>query len=216
MRSYVQAGYQLEKSSIINPYRLLIGFETGKSFLKTSLEVNYKLSYNGKNSGLEGRFFAGVMLKNGNKDPLYGFSPGGRSGRELYLYQGVYPDRFGEFPSTLGSRQMTLSEGSLVTPVNGALGYSRYMCSLSLTSSLPGKAAVIPIKSFVNLLLNDHGAEINNKSLLFFEAGVKAGIWNLFEIYFPLLVSDNIAAVTGSFKNRIRFIIRLDKLVLPV
>jgi hypothetical protein len=58
--------------------------------------------------------------------------------------------------------------------------------------------------------------EINNKSLLFFEAGVKAGIWNLFEIYFPLLVSDNIAAVTGSFKNRIRFIIRLDKLVLPV
>ena len=216
MRSYVQAGYQLEKSSIINPYSMLIGFETGKSFLKTSLEVNYKLSYNGKNSGLEGRFFTGVILKNGNNDPLYGFSPGGRSGRELYLYQGVYPDRFGEFPSTLGSRQMTLSEGALVTPVNGALGYSRYMCSLSLTSSLPGKAAVIPIKSFVNLLLNDHGTGINNKSRLFVEAGFKAGIWNLFEIYFPLLVSDNINSIAGSFKNRIRFVFRLDKLVLPV
>ena len=141
MRSYVQAGYLMEKSSVINPYSMLIGFETGKSFLKTSLELNYKLSYNGKNSGLESRFFAGAMLKNGNNDPLYGFSPGGRSGRELYLYQGVYPDRFGEFPTTLGSRQMTLSEGGLVTPVNGGLGYSRYMCSLSLTSSLPGKAA---------------------------------------------------------------------------
>ena len=58
--------------------------------------------------------------------------------------------------------------------------------------------------------------EYNNKSLLFFEAGFKAGIWNLFEIYFPLLVSDNIDFITGSFKNRIRFVLRLDMLVLPV
>jgi hypothetical protein len=216
MRSYVQAGYLLEKSSIINPYRMLIGFETGKSFLKTSMEVNYKLSYNGKNSGLESRLFAGAMLKNGNADPIYGFSAGGRSGRELYLYQGIYPDRFGEFPSTPGSREMTLSEGGLVTPVNDTLGYSRWVCSLTLTSTLPGKASVIPVKPFVNLLLNDHGTGINNKSLLFFEAGFKAGIWNLFEIYFPLLVSDNIDSVTGSFKNRIRFVFRLDMLVLPV
>jgi hypothetical protein len=156
------------------------------------------------------------MLKNGNPDPLYGFSPGGRSGRELYLYQGVYPDRFGEFPSTLGSRQMTLSEGGLVTPVNDILGYSHWICSLSMSSSLPGKASVIPVKPFVNVLLNDHGTGINNESLLFFEAGFKAGIWNLFEIYFPLLVSDNIDSVTGSFKNRIRFVFRLDMLVLPI
>jgi hypothetical protein len=216
MRSYVQAGYQMEKSSIINPYRMSIGFETGKSFLKISLEVNHKLSYEGKNSGLESRFFAGAMLKNGKDDPLYGISAGGRSGRELYLYQGIYPDRFGEFPNTLGSRQMTLSEGGLVTPVNDILGYSRWLCSLSLTSNLPGKASVIPIKPFVNLLLNDHGTEINNKSLLFFEAGFKAGLWNLFEVYFPLLVSDNINSISGSFRNRIRFVFRLDKLVLPV
>jgi len=216
IRSYVQAGYQLEKSSIINPYKMLICFEAGKSFLKTTLEVNYKLSYYGKNNGLESRFFAGAMLKNDNADPLYGLSAGGRGGRELYLYQGIYPDRFGEFPNTLGSRQMTLSEGGLVTPVNDILGYSRWVCSLSLTSSLPGKVSVIPVKPFVNLLLNDHGTGINNKSLLFFEAGFKAGIWDLFEVYFPLLVSDNINSMGGSFKNRIRFVFRLDKLVLPV
>jgi hypothetical protein len=215
IRSYVQAGYQLEKTSIINPYKMLICFEAGKSFLKTALEFNYKLSYYGKNNGLESRFFAGAMLKNDNADPLYGISAGGRGGREQYLYQGIYPDRFGEFPKTFGSRQMTLSEGGLVTPVNGDLGYSRYLCSLSLTSSLPGKASVIPIKPFVNLLLNDHGTGINNKSRLFFEAGFKTGIWNLFEIYFPLLVSDNIDSITGSFKNRIRFVFRLDKLILP-
>jgi hypothetical protein len=216
MRSYVQAGYALEKSSIINPYRMLICFEAGNSFLKTSMEVSHKLSYNGKNSGLESRLFAGTMLKNSNPDPLYGFSAGGRSGRELYLYQGVYPDRFGEFPSTLGSRQMTLSEGGLATPVNDILGYSHWICSLSMSSNLPGKASVIPVKPFVNVLLNDHGTGINNESLLFFEAGFKAGIWNLFEIYFPLLVSDNIDSVAGSFKDRIRFVFRLDMLVLPI
>jgi hypothetical protein len=41
---------------------------------------------------------------------FYAFSASGRSGREQYFYQGIYPDRFSEFPKTLGSRQMTLSE----------------------------------------------------------------------------------------------------------
>ncbi len=107
---------------------------------------------------------------------------------------------------------MTLSEGGLVTPVNDSLGYSRWICSLSLASSLPGKASRIPVKPFVNFLLNDHGSETNNKSPLFFEAGLKTGIWDFFEIYFPLLVSDNLYALAGSFKNRIRFVFRLDKI----
>jgi hypothetical protein len=106
---------------------------------------------------------------------------------------------------------MSLSEGGLVSPVNDSLGYSRWVCSLSLASSLPGKASQIPIRPFVNILLNDHGSGTNNKSPLFFEAGFKVGIWDYFEIYFPLLVSDNIDSLTGSLKYRIRFVFRLDK-----
>jgi hypothetical protein len=107
---------------------------------------------------------------------------------------------------------MSLSEGGLVSPVNNALGYSRWLFSLSLTSSLPEKISWIPVKPFFNVLLNDHGAETAYKSPLFFEAGFKAGIWNLFEIYLPLLVSDNIESITGSFKDRIRFVLKLDLL----
>jgi hypothetical protein len=210
IRSYLQFGYLLERTGIINPFNMSVTFESGQSFQKTSLEFNYKYSYNGKKSGLELRLFAGAMLKNASADPLYGFSAGGRSGREQYLYQGIYPDRFGEFPKTFWSRQMALSEGGLVTPVNDSLGYSRWVCSLSLTSNLPEKASWIPVKPFVNLLLNDHGSGTHDKSLLFFEAGLKTGIWNFFEIYFPLLVSDNIDAITGSFKDRIRFVFKLD------
>ncbi|MDZ7774558.1 MAG: hypothetical protein U5L09_02555 [Bacteroidales bacterium] len=73
------------------------------------------------------RLFTGAMLKEDPTVPFYGFSPGGRSGREQYLYQGTYPDRFADFPSTFWSRQMTLSEGGLVSPVNNSLGYSRWL-----------------------------------------------------------------------------------------
>jgi hypothetical protein len=212
MRSYLQFGYLMGRTGIIDPFSLLVAFESGRSFQKTSLELNYKYSYYGKNNGMEMRVFAGTMLKNDPANPLYSFSPGGRSGREQYLYDGVYPDRFGEFPETFWSRQMTLSEGGLATPLSDTLGYSRWICSFSLASTLPGKASRIPVKPFVNLLLNDHGTGTNKRPELFFEAGLKAGIWDFFEVYVPIVVSDNITSITGSFKERIRFIFKLDKL----
>ena len=213
IRSYLQAGYAVERRSMVNPFKMLLSLESGRSYQKLSLELNYRLSYNGKNNGLDSRFFAGTMLQNSNADPVYRFAAAGRSGREQYLYHGVFPDRFGRFPETFWSRQMTLSEGGLISPVNDSLGYSHRIFSLSLASSLPGKASLIPVKPFVNLLLNDHGSGTAGKSLLFCEAGLKAGIWDLFEIYFPLIVSGNIEEITGSFRNRIRFVFRLDALI---
>jgi hypothetical protein len=197
---------------MINPFNLLVSSESGRSYHKASLDFNYTLSYYGKNRGLGIRFFAGAMLKDDSADPFYSFSAGGRSGREQYLYQGLYPDRFGEFATSFWSRQMDLSEGGLVSPVNDALGYSSWLVSLSITSSLPGKSDRIPVKPFMNILLNDHGPETDRDSPLFFETGIKAGIWNFFEIYLPLIVSDNIESITGSFKERIRFVFRLDLL----
>ena len=212
MGSYLQFGYSLEKDRIINPYSLMVSFESGKSYQKTSLELNYKYSYAGKKNGLEFRLFAGTMLKNEPSDPVYEFSASGRSGREQYLYDGVYPDRFTEFPKNFLSREMTLSEGGLVSAVNDSLGYSRWLCSFSLTSSLPGKASKIPVKPFLNLLLNEHGIRPGSGPAIFYEAGLKAGLWDFFEVYFPLLVSDNINEIAGSMNERIRFVFRLDKL----
>jgi len=210
MSSYLQFGYQLDKSSIINPFNLQASAESGPSYLKTSVELNYKISYYGKKKGLDIRLFAGTMLKNNPNVPFYGLAAGGRSGREQYLFEGTYPDRFSAFPSSFWSRQMTLTEGGLVSPVNEHLGYSRWLVSLSLTSSLPGKISKIPIKPFVNLLLNDHGLATGTGSPFFYEAGFKAGLWSFFEIYLPLVVSGNIESVTGSFKDRIRLVFNLN------
>jgi hypothetical protein len=213
MRSYLQIGYLLERNRVINPFRAEIHFESGRSYQKTSLELNYKYSYEGKKNGLELRLFAGTMLSDDPSEPFYSLAAGGRSGREQYLYEGVYPGRFSEFPKTFFSRQMALSEGGLVSAVNDSLGFSRSLCSISLTSTLPWKFSKIPVKPFINLLLNDRGLNTINKSKLFYEAGLKAGIWDYFEVYFPLIVSDNIKSIAGTLKDRIRFIFRLDKLV---
>jgi hypothetical protein len=210
MRSFLQFGYVVERPGIINPFTLTVSVESAKSFQKTSLEYNYLYSYYGRDRGLEMRFFAGAMLKNSAADTFYGFSPGGRSGREQYLYQGLYPDRFNELQKTFWSRQMSLSEGGLVSPVNNTLGYSRWLFSLSVSSSLPGKIAWIPVKPFFNLLLNDHSGGESEGFPLFFETGLKAGIWNFFEIYLPLIVSENISSITGTFRDRIRFVFTLD------
>lgn len=212
MRSYFQFGYRMEKSGYINPFGLSATLESGDSYLKSSLELNYKLSYKGKKNGLDFRLFTGGMLKNNPNVPSYAFSACGRSGREQYLFQGTYPDRFSTFPTTFWSRQMTLSEGGLVSPVNEKLNYSRWLVSIAVTSTLPGKASGIPVKPFVNILLNDHGTGTANDSPLFYEAGLKAGIWNFFEIYFPLIVSGNIQSITGSFNERIRFVFSIESL----
>ncbi|MGM0496662.1 MAG: hypothetical protein ACQESJ_01965 [Bacteroidota bacterium] len=100
INSYVRFGYRLERNSIINPFTLQARFESGQSYQKTSVEFNYRLSYHGQDNGLDFRLFAGTMLNEDPKIPFYSFSPGGRSGRELYLYQGTYLDCFAVFPTS--------------------------------------------------------------------------------------------------------------------
>ena len=210
MNSYLQLGYNLQNTGLINPYDLTVSVESGKAFQKATLEMNYKLSYTGRDNGLEMRLFAGTMLNNTSSQPYYALAPGARSGREQYLYEGMYPDRFGVYPTSFFSRQMTISEGGLVSPVNEQLGYSKWLVSLSLSSNLPGKLGRIGIKPFVNMVLNDHGLNAANTSPFFGEAGLKFGLWNLFEIHIPLLVTNNIQSISGSIQNRIRIVLSLD------
>lgn len=212
MNSYFRLGYTLERHGPIHPFSLRTDFESGISFQKASAEFNYRLLYPGSEKGLDVRLFAGTMLKEDPDIPLYSFSPDGRSGRDLYFYQGTYPDRFAKFPSNFWSRQMTLSEGGIVTSLSDSIGYSSWIVSFSITGSLPGKLSRVPVQPFVHLLLNDKGFSSSNDSPVFFEAGLKTGFRNVFEIYVPLVVSNNLDETGLSFKSRIRFVLSLDAL----
>lgn len=209
MKPIMQVGYNLEKRSSINPFSILSSFEFNRDYQKAAAVFNYRFSYFG-DEGLDLRLFTGRTIKNTSATPFYGISPGGRSGREQYLYQGIFIDRFRIFTENFWSRQMLVSEGGLVSNVSDDLGYSEWLVSLSLTSTLPGKADLVPVRPFANFLLNDHGLAPENDSPFFFEAGLKAGVWNVFEIYFPFFVSKNISSAGGPLKERIRFTITLD------
>ena len=203
--SFWQSGYVFERSSFVNPLSFLAAIESNGSYYKSSLEFNYEYSYSGRGNGMQARLFAGAMLKEDPVRQIYSFSSSGRSGRELYLFQGDFPDRFAVFPSTFWSRQMVLSEGGLITPVKDSVMYSPWLISASLVSSLPGKVARVPVKPFLNILYRGNG-----DTHFFLESGLKAGIWGFFEIYVPILVSENLNS--GPVKERVRFILSLEAL----
>jgi hypothetical protein len=210
MISFGQLGYKLEKSSNINPFSLVSAFEFSAEFQKVFFDMKYSYSYYGKNNGLNMRLFAGSVLKNKTGISFYNIAGGGRSGREQYLYEGTFPDRFSEFPLTFWSRQMTLSEGGLVSYVNDSLGFSDWVVSISFDSNLPFIEGKLPVKPFLNLMLNEQGIGSDKRPVFMMEAGLKAGIWNLFEIYFPFFISENLKSGNAVFKDRIRFVLSID------
>ncbi|NVO18414.1 MAG: M1 family metallopeptidase [Bacteroidetes bacterium] len=210
MASFFQMGYLVEKPGMIDPFSLQFTLEMSNSYQKTSMEFKYRYSYIGKNNGLDIRLFAGTMLNNSSGITYYSLAAGGRSGNEQYLLDGTFPDRFTSNHTTFLSRQVMFTEGGLISVVNDSLGYSNRLISVSLVSSLPGKAGIIPVKPFVNILLNDHALNQDFGSLFFFEAGIKTGIWNVLEIFVPLIVSRNINSISSTVKERIRITLNLD------
>ena len=211
--TFWQFGYVLERQTRINPFSLGATIETHRLFQKASLEFNYRQSYKRTGGGLDMRILAGYMLNNDSPVPFHALAPAGRGGREQYLFHGNYPDRFTPFSESFFSRQTTFTEGGLVSPVNDLLGYCDWLISLSLSSTIPGLPEWVPVRPFVNSLLTDPSPVRGNR--IHYEAGLKAGIWGLFEVYFPLLVSPGIGAETGSTGGRIRFVLHLDSFSKP-
>lgn len=206
--SFWQFGHSFFRSGQLNPFDLTALYEFSGTYGKVSAAWNYRVSYYGRNKGLDIRLFAGTMIKSDPEREIYLFAPSGRSGMELYLFQGDFPDRFATFPESFWSRQMVLSEGAIISPVNDSTGFSRSVISISLESNLPGIAGRLPIRPFAAAV---YAPDIRNPYL--FETGVKAGFRNFFEISIPLLVSENISSIRGTVKERIRFILNLESLL---
>lgn len=213
MRSFIRAGYTETRNSIVDPYNAGLWLEAGERHRKISFELNYKYSYYGRRNGLDMRIFTGYMIQNDPATPYYSLSPDARNGTELYFYDGEYIDRFRKSPSNVFSRQVSLIEGGFVSNVSDSLQYSKWLCTFSASSSLPGIFSRLPIRPFVNLLLNDHGYNSAGPAL-FFETGLKAGIMDVIEIWFPFFVTDKTEQLAGPFRQRIRFTFSLDKLSL--
>jgi hypothetical protein len=205
MIPYYKVEFSSVKDSKINPWNVRAILESNGSYYKSSAEFNYRISYKDVKRGFDMCLFTGVMLKDDIRNPYYSLSISGRHGNELYLYDGDFPDRFMANKDSFWSRQIVISEGSLVGKDIDLVSYSKGLISATFVSNLPWISAAIPAKPFFNILCS-----AKPSSGFFYEGGFKAGIWGLFEVYFPLITSDNM--IQGSFKDRIRFILNLESL----
>jgi hypothetical protein len=203
MIPFYEIGFSSVKDSKTDPWSMRTFLESNGSYYKASSEFNYKISYPGKSRGLDMRFFAGVMLKEDPLNPYYSLSISGRRGNEEYLYQGDFPDRFPSGNSSFWSRQMLISEGALAGMPRDSVRFSKGLVSTTFVTSLPWVPAAVPAKPFLNILYSG-----GPSPAFYYEGGFKAGIWGLFEVYFPVISSNNM--IKGPFKDRIRFVLNLE------
>jgi hypothetical protein len=148
------------------------------------------------------------------------FRLNGQNGSQDYLFDQIYLGRFET--QGLAAQQMSKTDGFFSLP--NKLNYiDRYLTSLNLQSTLPGK---IPISVFSNIAIasfyNKIGSAKDAPQVINNEFAAEAGIcWpvvrNVFEVYLPLVYTQNLKDAFGdqSFEKRIRFVLNV-KLVNPV
>ncbi|MDY0025530.1 MAG: M1 family metallopeptidase [Lentimicrobium sp.] len=208
----VSAGMEFIRHSNIHPYNILLAAEGNNFFSKLSVTANYRFSYYGKNRGLDVRLFSGIQLHlDSEKKPLFGLSPSARSGKELYTFGGTFFDRFSNVGDSFFSRQISITEGSIITPINLSVFNPSWMFSITLSSSLPWDIKALNIKPFATILLMPEGINSNKHAPVFLaEAGLKTGLGAFFEIFVPLLVTQNLNDTSPLIKDRIRFTLNLE------
>jgi hypothetical protein len=217
--NYNQVIFSHKNNRVLNPYSIVIDAQQGNTFVKASATWNYRISYKQNKKGLDIRFFAGTFLWTSNdykNSPDVRFRLSGQTGAQDYLYNDIFVGR--QENSGLWSRQMTMTDGGFTLPT--AKGQSdRFMTSVNLKTSLPSK---IPFKIYANFAYFGYTVESGNNpdqpsvdsSDFATEAGISLPLLgNDFEIFFPLLFSENLKPYNGKnllFEQRIRFVLNIN------
>lgn len=213
MVNYNSLKFRHSDNRILNPYRLNVEFEHGPGYLKSWVDLGYKLTFY-KKTGLEMRLFAGKFLYNapeyfGN----FNFRLSGNLGLQDYRLQETYVSRGSDLRDNSASfwaHQFTRNDGGFVsyTPVGQT---NNWMVAVNFTANTP-----IPC---VNIFANaGTWSGIGNSGvskLMAFETGVELRVVrDLLSIYLPVWVSRDIQSTNtiyfGNYFERIRFTLNLN------
>ncbi|MCK4663765.1 MAG: M1 family metallopeptidase [Bacteroidales bacterium] len=205
----------------INPYKISLNIKGSNNYVKSSVETTYKISYY-KQKGLSIRLFGGTFLyHDNNMSGIYNFSLSGSSGNQDYMYENIFMGRFENIEANNNSvlaHQFVKNDGgfAIYTPFGQT---NDWLLALNLTSSLPFDAKM-PVKLYANFAAFGNATKIQNypnvKSFAY-EAGANISIISdVFEIYFPFIVSEDINnysnEITDNYWQKVRFTLYLNKL----
>jgi len=217
---YLEAAYIYSNLRAINPFSARVNLQQGfdasnaAQFSKLSFTFNYRLTYKGKNKGLDLRLFAGTFLQapNANFSQDVRFRLSGQNGSQDYIFDDIFLGR--NENSGIFSRQFTETDGAFkVFTIRGQT--TNYLSTLNLKTSLPGK---IPIRLYADFGFYKNAETVKDK--VSYNAGALISISNnLFEVYFPLIISKEIRNTLElnkiNFGERIRFTLNI-KLMNPI
>ena len=204
--------FTFSKEDAINPFDVNFNFQQGEKMMKTALTAHYSINYKRKNKGFDIRFFAGTFVgtKTADAGP-YRFRLSGQTGSQDYLYDNIFLGR----TETIGdgsvlANQFTETDGGF--KFYSPLGQSSlWIAALNLKSSLGNMG--LPINLYADFGTADNSS-LTGENVLY-NAGVCLSIRkNLFEIYFPILLSQdlkNYKEANGlKYQETIRFTLNIN------
>ncbi len=215
---FYNLGYKLTNKRKINPYNISVNLQAGDGFAKSFVETNYKITYNSQKKGLSFRFFAGKFLY--NADYYYGnynFRLCGSNGYRDYTYNNIFLGRLenirNDDDNHLLSQQFVKNDGGFA--IYTLIGQTNdWLITLNLSTSFPGK---VPLKLYVNVGTYADINEYYKSDFYVYETGIELSIIpDIFAIYFPVIMSDDLKilsdSITDNYWQKIRFTLNLNKL----
>ncbi|MGQ0829387.1 MAG: M1 family aminopeptidase [Bacteroidota bacterium] len=201
--------YKFSKSDVIIPYSVSLNLQQGQKIFKTGFTAKYSYNFKEKNKGVDVRLFAGTFLGTNKADAApYKFRLSGHRGYQDYLYDHIYLGRT-ETDGILAN-QFTETDGGF--KFYSFLGQSsEWVTALNLKSSLGNLK--LPLNLYADI--GTCGRDGLSKEDVLYNAGVCISLMkNIFEVYFPILISndfqDYIKANDLKYEETIRFTLNLN------
>ncbi|HET6225142.1 MAG TPA: M1 family metallopeptidase [Bacteroidia bacterium] len=201
--------YNLTKRDVISPYSASVNVQQGEQMCKTSLTLKYAYHFKKKNKGVNIRLFAGTFIGTSatNAGP-YRFRLSGLTGSQDYLYDHIFLGR----TETQGVFSQQFAEADGGFKFYSPLGQSsKWLTALNIKSSLGNMKLPLLLYADIGTCSKD---ALTSEDVLY-DAGVCLSIKkDVFEVYFPILISQNFKdynkANDLSYGETIRFMLHLN------
>ena len=200
---------KLSKYDAITPADISLNFQQGENMAKLALTAHYSYKFKQKNKGVDVRVFAGTFLGTNTLDAgPYRFRMSGQTGSQDYLYDNIFLGR-SETTQVL-SQQFTETDGGFKS-LSFAGQSAQWLAALNIKSSLGNMKLPINLYADIGTCAKDGISQSN----LLYDAGVCISLRkNMFEIYFPVLISQdfkNYNTIYGlKYPETIRFTLNLN------
>ncbi|MGZ4061101.1 MAG: M1 family metallopeptidase, partial [Bacteroidia bacterium] len=203
--------FKFSRYDVITPADVSLNFQQGQGMAKLGLTAHYSYKFRKKNKGIDIRLFGGTFLETNASDAgPYRFRLSGQTGYQDYLYDNIFLGR--SETSGVLAQQFTETDGAFkfYSPLGQS---SKWIAALNIKSSLGNLK--LPVNLYADLGTTAKDAITNQKVL--YDAGVCISLRkNMFEIYFPILISQDFkdykTANGLKYQETIRFTLNLNLL----